>query len=68
MFKPFHQIFLSCVFLTWNPVFLPAARSRYEVGKDGEGRYQTIGEGFFSLFCQKKLKMEEPDGKRLEML
>jgi len=24
-----------------------------EVGKDGEGRCQTIGEVFFFLFCQK---------------
>jgi hypothetical protein len=38
-----------------------------EVGKDGEGGCQTIGEGFFS-FCQKKLRMGKPDGKLLEML
>jgi hypothetical protein len=38
-----------------------------EVGKDGEGRCQTIGEVFFSYFA-KKLRMGKPDGKLLEML
>jgi hypothetical protein len=37
-----------------------------EVGKDGEGGCQTIGEGFFSS-CQ-KLRMGKLDGKLLEML
>jgi hypothetical protein len=73
-FKPFHQIFLSCAFLTWNPIFLSflldglgnsgctlLGRTHIcalgiifcEVGKDGEGGYQTIEEGFFFSFYQK---------------
>jgi len=38
----------------------------FEVGKNSEGRCQTIGNILFIL--PKKLRMGKPDGKLLEML
>ena len=42
-------------------------RNFCEVGKDGEGRCQTIEDDFF-LILLKRLKMKEPDDKLLKML